>query len=200
MRPSFLSTGTVITVVCFAAQLAAAPTRKAGEIEFERRSYKAASGEALDCELGTLFVPENRSDEASRIIGVGFARFPCTDQPPRSPPSFHLPGGPGMSFLNVIQSARPGQLERSFPELHDFLRDGDVVFVDQRGFSQRGDVLRETMRRSPQGKSGPATPHDKVHARQSYCHPRSTGFLASSASHPIGFLSVTLALCGPRFG
>src|SRR5436190_16675811 len=79
--------------------------RKAGEIIIEPASLTTPAGETITFELGTLYVPENRSDPKARIIGIGFARF----RPPHStgvPPTFHLDGGPGASFLEGL---RPGK-------------------------------------------------------------------------------------------
>jgi hypothetical protein len=51
-------------------------------------------------------VPENRADPRSRIIGVGFARFRAL-KPTAVPPTFHLPGGPGDSFVMALTKGKP---------------------------------------------------------------------------------------------
>src|SRR5262245_10407060 len=104
-------------------------SRKAGEVVIESASLSAPDIETVDYELGTLYVPENRADPKSRIIGVGFARFRTT-QTTGAPPSFHLPGGPGRSFLT--------DLPRMMKDINLYRRVSDVVIVDQRGFSRRG--------------------------------------------------------------
>src|SRR5258706_4828749 len=112
--------------------------RKAGEIVIEPASLTTPNGETIIFELGTLYVPENRSDPKARIIGVGFARF----RPPHStgvPPTFHLDGGPGASFLEGL---KPGNNKQRMPGIDLYRTIGDVVFIDQRGFSERGDVLK----------------------------------------------------------
>ncbi len=112
--------------------------RKAGEIIIEPASLTTPNGETITFELGTLYVPENRSDPRARIIGVGFARF----RPPHStgvPPTFHLDGGPGTSFLEGL---KPGDNKQPMPGIDLYRSIGDVVFIDQRGFSDRGDVLK----------------------------------------------------------
>ncbi len=162
VQPSPVTRCTVFLTAFFAAQLDAAPPRRPGDVETANRKYKTASGETLDYDLGTLFVPENRSDPTSRIIGVGFVRFRSFEQPAKSPPLFHLPGGPGMSFVGRIKSAGPGKLDRIFPELGDFLRHGDVVYVDQRGFSEGGDVFREAVSHSPRKPRELPTAEDEV--------------------------------------
>src|SRR4030095_1587749 len=122
------------------AQSAKTPAndRKAGEIIIEPASLTTPAGETITFELGTLYVPENRSDPKARIIGIGFARF----RPPHStgvPPTFHLDGGPGASFLEGL---KPGNNKQPMPGIDLYRNIGDVVFIDQRGYSERGDVLK----------------------------------------------------------
>src|SRR5262245_61597093 len=77
-------------------------TRKAGEIVIEQASLTTPETGEVKFELGTIYVPENRSDPKSRIIGVGFARFrglPSSN----ALPTFHLPGGPGDSYLRGLK-------------------------------------------------------------------------------------------------
>src|SRR6266550_3700874 len=112
--------------------------RKAGEIIIEPASLTTPSGETIIFELGTLYVPENRSDPKARIIGVGFARF-RPRHPTGVPPTFHLDGGPGASFLEGL---RPGNNKHARLDIDLYRGIGDVVFIDQRGFSERGDVLK----------------------------------------------------------
>src|SRR5436190_22949546 len=79
-----------------------ATARKTGEIIIEPASLTTPNGETIPFELGTLYVPENRSDPKARIIRVGFARF----RPPHPigiPPIFQLIGGPGASFLEGLK-------------------------------------------------------------------------------------------------
>src|SRR3954471_3447992 len=115
-----------------------ASDRKPGEIIIEPASLTTPTGEAIGFELGTLYVPENRSDPGARIIGVGFARF-RPRHPTDVPPTFHLDGGPGASFLEGLT---PGKNKHAMPGIDLYRGLGDVVFIDQRGFSERGDVLK----------------------------------------------------------
>ena len=85
-----------------------------------------------------MYVPENRSDPKARIIGVGFARF-RPPHPTGVPPIFQLMGGPGASFLEGL---KPGNNKQRVPGFDLYRGIGDVVFIDQRGFSERGDVLK----------------------------------------------------------
>jgi pimeloyl-ACP methyl ester carboxylesterase len=85
---------------------------------------------------------KNRADPKSRIIGVGFARFRAL-QPSDAPPSFHLPGGPGDSYLRLLKpGGKPAVQGRFLKYIAQYCRAGDVVFVDQRGNSERGEVLK----------------------------------------------------------
>jgi pimeloyl-ACP methyl ester carboxylesterase len=112
--------------------------RKPGEIIIEPASLTTPTGQTIAFELGTLYVPENRSDPKARIVGVGFARF-RPRLPTGVPPTFHLDGGPGASFLEGL---RPGNNKHAMPGIDLYRGIGDVVFIDQRGFSERGDVLK----------------------------------------------------------
>ncbi len=110
-----------------------------GTIEVETRSVAMPSGNA-EYEIGTLFVPERRDASGSRTIGVGFARFKATADTP-APPIFMLPGGPGSSYLTRLED-ESGPSRGFLAQLDRLRKVGDVVLVDQRGFSTRGDVLR----------------------------------------------------------
>ncbi len=112
---------------------ATAGVHKAGECVVEPASLDASATEKIEYELGTLYVPENRSEPNSRVIGVGFARFKAI-KPTGGPPTFHLPGGPGGSYLT--------NLKGSGNHLLRYRAVGDVVIVDQRGFSPRGEMLK----------------------------------------------------------
>jgi pimeloyl-ACP methyl ester carboxylesterase len=119
---------------------AATAARKAGEVVIERTSLTTPETGNIDFELGTLYVPENRADPKSRIIRVGFARFRAL-QPSTAPPTFQLPGGPGGSYLSGLKQDNR-QLARVLKRIALFRRVGDVVFVDQRGASERGEILK----------------------------------------------------------
>jgi pimeloyl-ACP methyl ester carboxylesterase len=115
------------------------PHQKAGDVAIEKATVRGRDVGSVEYELGTLFVRENRAEATSRLIGVGFARFKALGKP-EAPPVFLLPGGPGSSYLPELKGAgmRPG-LVADVQRMRAF---ADVVLVDQRGFSERGDVLR----------------------------------------------------------
>lgn len=113
---------------------------KAGEVFIEPAILTTPETGTVHFQLGALYAPENRADPNSRIIGVGFARFRAS-QPTGAPPMFILPGGPGGSYLTGLKQSNR-QLARLIKVIAILRRVGDVVFVDQRGFSERGDILR----------------------------------------------------------
>jgi pimeloyl-ACP methyl ester carboxylesterase len=109
---------------------------KAGDVRLEKRKYKTWSGKTGEYEVGTFYVRENRSEPQSRIISIGFSRFRAAK--PTAPPVFFLPGGPG----NTYQETGDDPQLRKTPFYIEYLWDTcDVVLVDQRGFSRRGEVL-----------------------------------------------------------
>ena len=156
------------TVALFAGSRFVDAAPKAGDIKTEQRSFKTKLGAVIRYEIGTLFVRENRSDPKSRVIGVGFARFPATVKKPVAPPVFRLPGGPGGSYLMGMKSANKRQLERLLAELSQLREFCDVVFVDQRGYSERGDVLLATFRSPPGPADKPHTLKQRVSAFKTF--------------------------------
>jgi pimeloyl-ACP methyl ester carboxylesterase len=142
-RAWLLLTAIVIAPLAQAA-VGNAGAHEPGEVVIESRTLKTAGGELVRYEIGTLFVPENRAAKHSRTIGVGFMRFRAS-QPTNAPPSFHLPGGPGGSYLNAYpedgESPAEGIAARLVALQLSYRAIGDVVLVDQRGFSRRGEML-----------------------------------------------------------
>ncbi|MFP2956759.1 hypothetical protein ACLEPN_02730 [Myxococcus sp. 1LA] len=135
-----------------AVAVPAEAAHKVGDVVLETGTTKTPDGEPLRYELGTFYVPENRSAPGSRVIGIGFARIRA-QRPTGAPPIFVLPGGPGRSYLNAFtdgDAAARTQLEEILP----YRAAGDVVVVDQRGYSPRGEVL--TMPRVPSPWTGHA--------------------------------------------
>ena len=121
---------------------AGASAHQAGEVVLEQGAVTAADGRVVRFELGTLYVSENRAAPNSRVIGIGFARLRATS-PSKAPPVFMLPGGPGNSYLNAFtdhDAAARTQLAGLLP----YARAADLIIVDQRGFSRRGEVLTLT--------------------------------------------------------
>jgi pimeloyl-ACP methyl ester carboxylesterase len=132
--------GVIAALLLWSWVATAAETPQAGSIVVENRVLTTSDGETLPYELGTLYVRENRADPNSRIIGVGFARFRAVDGA-KGPPTFHLPGGPGSSYVSWLDDGSAVSLRRATKMQLPFRAAGDVVMIDQRGFSARGDRL-----------------------------------------------------------
>lgn len=131
---------------CCLALAAPASARQAGEIEVERGRVDGPNG-PVDYEIGTLYVRENRAVPDSRLIGVGFARIKA----PRAtgaPPVFWLPGGPGLSVLGSFTDKTESAQSRLHSWLN-FAEAGDLVVVEQRGYSVRGERLTAAYPASP---------------------------------------------------
>jgi pimeloyl-ACP methyl ester carboxylesterase len=113
---------------------------KPGDVEIKPWSLRTPAGEKIECELGTLHVPENRSNPASRTIGVGFLRIKAL-QPTGAPPTFHLPGGPANSYLLNLNANKADEADRVAPigyveDIALYRKISDVIYFDQRGYSQ----------------------------------------------------------------
>lgn len=113
----------------------------AGPTLFEReaRVLTTETGEQVPYEIGALVVPEVRGDPSSRMIRVGFARIP-SQAGAGALPTFHLAGGPGSSHLGALDPRTEAE-RMKLRELLPYRAVGDVVILDQRGYSQRGEVL-----------------------------------------------------------
>jgi pimeloyl-ACP methyl ester carboxylesterase len=136
----------LVLALAVSSPLLAAP--KAGDVNIKKLSVTTPDGGAVEFELGTLHVPENRNDPRSRIIGVGFARFRGLG-PTGAPPTFHLPGGPGGSYVSGMNLTKGDPAarklnERQAADLERYRRQGDVVYVDQRGCTELGERLTFT--------------------------------------------------------
>jgi pimeloyl-ACP methyl ester carboxylesterase len=123
----------------------AAPHR-AGDIVVEQHEVEV-EGRQVPFEIGTLYVPENRRNPASRIIGVGFARIRAP-KPTGAPPVFWLPGGPGQAVLQAFTDHDAAAQSRLRHWL-TFGAVGDLVVVEQRGYTRRGEMLQETWDAQP---------------------------------------------------
>jgi len=144
-------------LVFMALPIFAAAPHKAGDIEKEEHRIDIA-GQQVSYEIGTLYVPENRRDPASRLIGVGFARIRASE-PTGAPPVFWLPGGPGLSVLGAFSDHDAAAASRLRHWL-TFGTVGDLVVVEQRGYTLRGEMLRETWDSQPLDQ--PASPRADV--------------------------------------
>ncbi len=134
-------------LLCFFILVAPAMAQaqhKPGEVVLETGTVRDEHGKAVPYEIGTLYVPENRSKPGSRLIGVGFARIK-SPKPTGAPPVFWLPGGPGLSVLEAFPKNDMGKL-RTWLAL---AAAGDLVVIEQRGYSVRGEMLMAPRAASP---------------------------------------------------
>jgi pimeloyl-ACP methyl ester carboxylesterase len=92
---------------------------EAGDLSLEPCDFPTEDG-PLAAECGTLVVPENRADPASRLIALPVIRIPARSGGASQEPVFYLEGGPGISNLD-------------FPQVRPFAEDRDVVLVGFRG-------------------------------------------------------------------
>ena len=98
-------------------------------------------------ERGMMFVPANRSDKNSAVIGIEVYRFKASGKAkPGTPPIFFLHGGP--SFAGLERSLeRLGTLEERWLPLLDV---SDVVVVGQRGIgSSKPNTIIDTTTNFP---------------------------------------------------
>jgi pimeloyl-ACP methyl ester carboxylesterase len=144
------------------ATTASAQQVPAGAVVVEQRTVKLPTGESIRYEIGTLTVPENRSKPASRTIGIGFARIKAP-HPTGAPPIFWLPGGPGLSVLGSFTDTSEAAQSRLRSWL-TFGAAGDLVIIEQRGYTSRGEMLVEAGEASPLDK--PASVQTDARAMQ----------------------------------
>ncbi|AFE07188.1 hypothetical protein COCOR_06874 [Corallococcus coralloides DSM 2259] len=131
----------VLPWLLLAMPAAAAAQHKPGDVVIERVAIKTESGSTGVYEVGTLFVPENRTRPGSRLIGVGFARIKAP-HPTGAPPVFWLPGGPGLSVLGAfIDGDAATRTQGRLQHWLSFGAVGDLVVIEQRGYTRRGEML-----------------------------------------------------------
>jgi pimeloyl-ACP methyl ester carboxylesterase len=90
----------------------------AGDLILESCTYATEDG-GYDADCGTLVVPENRADPASRLIALPVTRIHARSDHPAEP-IFRLEGGPGITNTQFKNASR-------------FAADRDVVLVGYRG-------------------------------------------------------------------
>jgi pimeloyl-ACP methyl ester carboxylesterase len=135
---------------CVAMPAFAAASHKPGDVVVEHGTFRSEAGLDVPYEIGTLYVPENRQRSDSRLIGIGFARIKALG-PTGAPPVFWLPGGPGLSVLGAFtdkDKASAGRL-RSWLTYRTV---GDLVVVEQRGYTRRGEMLEAKHAAMPLGQ------------------------------------------------
>ncbi|MGX5729615.1 alpha/beta fold hydrolase [Pseudoxanthomonas beigongshangi] len=175
----------IVMLLATAPALAATSPRRAGEIVVTTGTVQAGDGAPVAYEIGTLYVPENRQVSGSRLIGVGFARIRARVASD-APPVFWLPGGPGLAVLDAFD----GTSEAARSRLQSWLgyRDtADLVIIEQRGYSGRGEQLTAP---------APAWPRDRAFTARDDIDDALRRVDAARAAHPDKDLAgYTIAAC-----
>ncbi|WP_300527596.1 alpha/beta hydrolase [Maricaulis sp.] len=99
----------------------------------EAMMFEAQSGQSVEAFRGRFEVPENRADPDSRMIEIGYVRFPATTDNPGAP-IVYLAGGPGGSGTGTARGRR-------FDLFMQMRQHGDVIAFDQRGTGLSGNDL-----------------------------------------------------------
>jgi pimeloyl-ACP methyl ester carboxylesterase len=129
----------VVALVLPSSPTLAGSAPKAGDTVIQTSVAKAIDGTSMPYEIGTLYVPENRTKPGSRLIGIGFARVKAA-KPTKAPPIFLLAGGPGITMLDIVldhdETAR-----RRVKAWQAYAQVADLVVIEQRGYTLRGDLM-----------------------------------------------------------
>ncbi|WNL46452.1 alpha/beta hydrolase [Dyella sp. BiH032] len=118
---------------------AAEPAHRAGETVIESGVATAIDGSSMPYEIGTLYVPENRTKPGSRLIGVGFARIKAA-KPTQAPPIVLLAGGPGVTMLDIVLD-KDETARRRVKAWQAYAQVADLLVIEQRGYTLRGDRM-----------------------------------------------------------
>jgi pimeloyl-ACP methyl ester carboxylesterase len=160
----------ILLVAVLLAAVGCCPVKETpGRMHPDPWSLQIEGGGTLACELGTLVVPENRDDPHGRMIKVGFLRFPALRRT-GAPPTIHLPDGPGKSFLinfNAYEMCPTCRvIDQSMADYIEAYRQcGDVIFIDQRGYSKPGDILTYPCPREAQPYNQPGSARQRILAQ-----------------------------------
>ena len=126
-------------LTCLSSSAAGQDTDSAITVEPARLTI---DGKEINYEAGSFAVPENRAKSNSRTIRIGFVRFkgPANG---KAPPQFLLPGGPGFSFIRAYLENNDSQHRGRFvAEVLRHAAISDLIIVDQRGYSSRGETIQ----------------------------------------------------------
>lgn len=158
---------------------------QADDLKLTPGTATASDGTQVRYEVGTLHVPENRAKPASRQIGVGVLRIRAR-VPAGAPPIFLLVGGPGVTLLDTLddQGAAAKRRLRMWLDYSEF---ADLVIVEQRGYTLRGDMFELKNPAMPLDR--PARVEDDVALTLAQAH-------TAAAEHPgVDLTGYTIAEC-----
>ena len=126
----------------------------AGDLILESCTYATEDG-GYEADCGTLAVPENRADPASRLIALPVTRIHATSDHPAEP-VFRLEGGPGITNTKFKNASRfagdhdvvlvgyrgmDGSVRLDCPEVESALKHSKD-FLDETSFGERADAFR----------------------------------------------------------
>jgi len=97
----------------------------AAALQLRPHRFAPEAHPAVDGEVGTLTVLENRDKQGGKTIRISFVRLPATVVKP-GPPIVYLAGGPGSPGSESARDAR-------WPFFDALRQVGDVILLDQRG-------------------------------------------------------------------
>jgi pimeloyl-ACP methyl ester carboxylesterase len=128
MLAASTSTGAQAVSISKPSKVAASPA--AGSLFLYPERIRLKDGGHVTADRGILFVPANRKDPKSDVIGVEVYRFRRSQAASKdTPPIFRLNGGPNYEGLERSIST-PGYFER---EIRPYLDASDFVVIGQRG-------------------------------------------------------------------
>ncbi len=116
-------------------------------IQVETAVATAIDGTKMPYEIGTLHVPENRAKPESRLISIGFARVKAS-RPTGAPPIFLLAGGPGVTMLDIVLD-QDDAARRRVKVWQAYAEVADLIVIEQRGYTLRGDLMELASRPLP---------------------------------------------------
>lgn len=117
----------------------AAPAQARDALSLTPSTETASDGSTVRYEIGAIEVPENRAKPDGGHIKVGVLRIKA-GKDIGQPPIFLLVGGPGVTLLDTIGDPSP-LAKRRLRMWLDHAETNDLVIVEQRGYTLRGDML-----------------------------------------------------------
>jgi len=122
----------------------------------ESITFTSNDGVSVEAFQGAFSVPENRANPQSRMIEIGYVRFPALEGASGSP-IVYLAGGPGGSGTGTARRQR-------FDLFMQMRRHGDVIAFDQRGTGLSSNDLPACVSSVTVSETEPSTDADYAEA------------------------------------
>lgn len=119
-------------------------------------TFTSQDGASVEAFQGAFSVPENRANPHSRMIEIGYVRFPALEGATGSP-IVYLAGGPGGSGTGTARGRR-------FDLFMQMRRHGDVIAFDQRGTGLSSNDLPRCVSDVRVSETEPSRDADLAHA------------------------------------